>query len=364
MTSSGIGVERFVRGLIAWRWLLLLVALAAAAVCYTPAQQLSLDRSIENMFAPGDPILEPYGRLKQAFGANDIVLAAYVDPHLMTSAGLARLGRLTAQLQQVPGVSAVLSLNNGPLGDRVADADNPFGRALVELFEGYTIGADHQTTAVVCLLDPAVSQAEVVDGLRAIVTAHDPTGTIVGEPVMVVDGFRLLDADGRRLGRISLVLLVAFFYQLVLGELPCPLCLLQRGAFVALGMGFLLNIRFGSSTAHYGIILIGAVIGAATSLRQVLLHIKPGDAGYGSGLLGLHFYSWALIAFMASIVYAGVLLFIEAGNHRDENAMQDGFGRAALWLFLLVAGNLVSTLLECGIGPCADNPTGYLWLQG
>ncbi len=42
---------------------------------------------------------------------------------------------------------------------------------------------------------------------------------------------------------ISGVLLVAFIYQLVLGELPCPLCLLQRGAFVALGLGFLFNIR-------------------------------------------------------------------------------------------------------------------------
>jgi disulfide bond formation protein DsbB len=167
------------------------------------------------------------------------------------------------------------------------------------------------------------------------------------------------------LAGVSLVLLVAFIYQLVLGELPCPLCLLQRGAFVALGMGFLLNIRFGPSTAHYGIILIGAVIGAVISSRQVLLHLKPGDTGFGSALLGLHFYSWALIAFMASIVYAGILLFIEAGTHRDENAKQDGLGRAVLWLFLLVvAGNLVSTLLECGVGPCADNPTSYLWLQG
>ena len=167
------------------------------------------------------------------------------------------------------------------------------------------------------------------------------------------------------LAGVSLVLLVAFFYQLVLGELPCPLCLLQRGAFVALGMGFLLNIRFGFSTAHYGIVLISAVTGAATSMRQVLLHIKPGDSGYGSTLLGLHFYSWALVAFAAYVIYAGILLFVEAGNRRAENPTQDGLGRAALWLFLLVvAGNLVSTLLECGVGPCADNPTSYLWLQG
>ncbi|HEX3065604.1 MAG TPA: hypothetical protein VHQ39_08980, partial [Dongiaceae bacterium] len=130
-------------------------------------------------------------------------------------------------------------------------------------------------------------------------------------------------------------------------------------------IGFLLNIRFGSSTAHYGIVLISAVIGAATSSRQMLLHFKPGDTGFGSALLGLHFYTWGLVAFMAYVVYTGILLFIEAGNHREENPVQDGLGRAALWLFLLVvAGNLVSTLLECGVGPCADNPTGYLWLQG
>ena len=44
---------------------------------------------------------------------------------------------------------------------------------------------------------------------------------------------------------ISLILTVAFFYQLALGELPCPLCLLQRAGFIAVGMGFLFNMRLG-----------------------------------------------------------------------------------------------------------------------
>lgn len=163
---------------------------------------------------------------------------------------------------------------------------------------------------------------------------------------------------------VSTILLVAFFYQLVFGELPCPLCLLQRGAFVAAGIGFMLNIRFGSSPAHYGLVLLGAVIGAGTSARQVLLHIKPGDAGYGSALLGMHFYTWALVAFVGFIAYTGLLLFIESDRRPDTTAPY-GLSRAGLWLFLLViAGNLVSTLLECGVGPCADNPVGYLWLQG
>ena len=72
-------------------------------------------------------------------------------------------------------MAAVLSINGGPLGDEIANADNPLSRAFVELFEGYTIGADRQTTAVVCLLDAgtAASQAQIVDSLRAIVERHD-----------------------------------------------------------------------------------------------------------------------------------------------------------------------------------------------
>ncbi len=111
----------------------------------------------------------------------------------------------------MPGVAAVLSLTGTPLGERIADADNPLARSMLELFSGYTIGADRQTTAVVCLLDSQspVSQSTIVDRLRAAALAHDPSGTVVGEPVMVVDGFRLLEADGRRLGRVSLALLMA-----------------------------------------------------------------------------------------------------------------------------------------------------------
>jgi hypothetical protein len=43
------------------------------------------------------------------------------------------------------------------------------------------------------------------------------------------------------------------------------------------------------------------------------------------------------------------------------------FANALVIIFiLLVAGNLISTLFECGIGPCADDPVryeGWLWLR-
>ena len=77
---------------------------------------------------------------------------------------------------------------------------------------------------------------------------------------------------------ISGVLLVAFYWQLAYDELPCPLCLLQRVAFTALAVGPILTIRHGPKPQHYGLVVIGALLGAAISARQMLLHIMPGDA--------------------------------------------------------------------------------------
>jgi hypothetical protein len=111
--------------------------------------------------------------------------------------------------------------------------------------------------------------------------------------------------------------------------------------------------------------LASGLLGAGTALRQVLQHIAPGDAGYGAPLLGVHFYTWAFVAFAASILYVAFLLFMEA---REEVPARRAGGprlleRLALWLFVLVVGaNLVSTLLECGFGACAHNPTFYEWL--
>ncbi|HYY38171.1 MAG TPA: disulfide bond formation protein B, partial [Xanthobacteraceae bacterium] len=101
---------------------------------------------------------------------------------------------------------------------------------------------------------------------------------------------------------IALVLLVAFAAQLLLHELPCPLCLLQRIQFAMLAVGPILNVRFGLRPSHYAVSLLTAVTGAAFSARQILLHVMPGDPGYGSALLGYHYYTWAFIGFAVAII--------------------------------------------------------------
>jgi disulfide bond formation protein DsbB len=169
------------------------------------------------------------------------------------------------------------------------------------------------------------------------------------------------------LGRyaIALVLVIAFAAQLLLNELPCPLCLLQRIQFAMLAVGPILNLRFGPRPSHYAVSLFTAIAGAAFATRQILLHIMPGDPGYGSALLGYHYYSWAFIGFAVAILaFAAMLLF--DGQFRDDGKQQPAgaFARAAVWLMIaLTALNVVSTLLECGFDACPDNPLGYELLK-
>jgi disulfide bond formation protein DsbB len=107
------------------------------------------------------------------------------------------------------------------------------------------------------------------------------------------------------------VLAAAFAAQLWLDELPCPLCLLQRLQFALVAVGPLLNIRCGARPGHYALSLLAAMLGAAVALRQILLHILPGDPGYGSAILGYHYYTWALIGFALAMLLIAAMLLME-----------------------------------------------------
>ena len=163
----------------------------------------------------------------------------------------------------------------------------------------------------------------------------------------------------------AFALYFAFGWQIAFNELPCPLCMLQRAGFVAAGLGLLLNIRFGTHPAHYGAAILGAGVGAAASLRQVLLHIVPGSGAYGSALFGYHFYTWAFIGQTALIAYCALAMLLEArGGTSAASPDPSTASRSAVWAFIgAVVLMLVAGFAECGIGPCPDNPTGY-WLFG
>ncbi|AZC38246.1 disulfide bond formation protein B [Pseudomonas chlororaphis] len=160
---------------------------------------------------------------------------------------------------------------------------------------------------------------------------------------------------------ISVSLIIAFYYQLFQHELPCPLCLLQRVGMITIGFGFLMNVRFGIRSAHYGVALFGSLLTGAIASRQVFLHILPGDPGYGVTLFGLHFYTWAVVSALAAIIFISGLLLLKSWEQPSPTKQQAHFfGKLAMGVFIfLIAANLVSTVLECGAGECEANPTYY-----
>ena len=161
---------------------------------------------------------------------------------------------------------------------------------------------------------------------------------------------------------MTAVLLIGFILQFVLNELPCPLCLLQRIGFVMVAFGFMLNVVYGPQSRHYGVILIGALYGVATSLRQVSLHVIPGTPGYGSPIFGMHYYTWAFVLFTATIFAVAVILILTNKAESLEPYKMTNLGRiACLLAIVVVALNALATFVECGPYQCPDNPVSY-WL--
>lgn len=181
--------------------------------------------------------------------------------------------------------------------------------------------------------------------------------TVFMKPLMQI--VNLLNALG-----IVLILLMAFVFQFVFKELPCPLCLLQRAGFLITAIGFLLNLRFGLRPSHYALSLLGALFTAFVALRQIALHVLPGSGGYGLSIFGLHMYTWSFIISMAIVLFNTMILGVDTQYQKQKRhivvikpIMHAVFG---LLLFLALT-NCIAIVAECGLKECPDNPTAYLW---
>jgi predicted RND superfamily exporter protein len=336
----------FIDWLIAWRWPLLIIGLALGAATYLPARRLSFDQSLENMFAADDPLLVPYRRLTRTFGGNEIALAAYVDPNLLTDEGMARLEQATAALRAVRGVSAVQSLATTPLGRGIADANNPLARNLLDLFEGYTIGEDRRTAAVICLLEPKeqtkTPRVETVDQLRAVIERY-PQGTLAGEPVMIVDGFRYLEADGRLLLTLSTLLLVLVILLCFrsLRWVIAPIAVMQLTIWMtqALLVGLQLQLSMVSSMLSAIITVVGVatVVHIVVQFREERARGLERTAAFRAAAIGLA--GPILSACLTDTVACSSLLLARVGPVQDFGLMNAiGLTLVLVSLILLMPG--------------------------
>ena len=155
---------------------------------------------------------------------------------------------------------------------------------------------------------------------------------------------------------LSGVMIAAFGVQIFLEEQPCPLCYLQRLAMTGIGVGVLMNLRFGVKTKHYGVALLSCVFGGLVALRQTALHICPGDPTFGSPILGMDLWIWSFLVFVSAITYIAFLLFFYDPELAHQKIQKMNiFSKCVTWIFVIVTvGNVLSALHSCGLGPCLD----------
>jgi disulfide bond formation protein DsbB len=167
---------------------------------------------------------------------------------------------------------------------------------------------------------------------------------------------------------IAAVLTAAAVMQYAYGELPCPLCLLQRVAMLGVCFGLMQNFRNGFSDRNLGYSLLFSVFLLIVSVRQTLLDIypRPGHEYVGSAVLGLHMPVWSIIIAVALITAFALKLCIvgtEDGSLPPDR--KSPYGRLAALLSLYVIGlallNLGSVAVQCGLGEC--HTTGYALLK-
>jgi predicted RND superfamily exporter protein len=393
--------SRIVDFLVLARWPLFALAMVIAALAWYPAQQVRFDRSVENMFAPDDPLLPPYQRLKRDFGGNEIVMAVYQDDYFFSAdgSGIRRNAELASRLKAVPGVRDVLSLaqvndllEKLQAGKKAASLFNLFGSKKKEepfkgpailhpsdplaaryrdLFSGYTHSADGKTAAVVCMLEPAaflpsplVGEGPGVRGQNSTSAGenHDPRratikqlesiiqnppgglrpGVVTGEPVMVSEGFALLEEDGRRLGTWTTLLLgltILVFFRSI-RWLLVPIVTVQwtllvtRAALVLSGLQ--LSMVSSMLTAVVTVIGVATVMHLTIDIRERRAHGSSPLEAFRQAAGPL---AWPILgAILTDVVGFGSLWWADVGPVQDFGTM-------------MVVGSLVVIPAVCLIVP-------------
>jgi disulfide bond formation protein DsbB len=162
------------------------------------------------------------------------------------------------------------------------------------------------------------------------------------------------------------ILTAAMVMQYALGEIPCPLCLLQRFAMFGCCFGIVLQLRSGTSERGSGISLIFITLLLVISVRQTLqdLFPRPGHEYVGSAIFGIHMPVWSVFIAVALLLGFAIRLALFGGPRSTPEAEGAPMHRLTQGLVIYVvcicAINFLSVVVQCGMGEC--HTSGYLFL--
>jgi disulfide bond formation protein DsbB len=164
------------------------------------------------------------------------------------------------------------------------------------------------------------------------------------------------------------ILTVAMILQYYGGEIPCPLCLLQRVAMFGVCFGIILHFHHGYSAQNTGISMLFALFLLIVSARQTLLDIypRPGHSYIGGAILGLHMPIWSVVIAMAILTAFAIKLAVLGGEDLRDTQPSPVLARIArlLVLYMVTIGliNFASVVVQCGLDAC--HTSGYRLLGG
>lgn len=350
---------------IGLRWPLLAIGVIAGVAALWGGQQLEFDRSIENMFSPGDPLIPPYRKFNATFGGNEIIMGVYREPDLYAADGeaMARLTEFRLRLEALEGVCEVLALDRPPIDKFVLDPNSNTGHEVLKLFAGFTHDADLDIAALPIQLEPGLdNREELVETIRQMF-AEMPGGMITGEPVMVVDGFDYVEQDGARLGwattlLLGLVILLAFrsLRWVVIALLVVQLTLWSTQSLLA-AIGMQLSMVSSMLTAIVTVIGVATVIHLITRFRQ---YRGEGDEPREALARSVHWLAapvfWACVT---DAVGFCSLLITKVGPVHDFGIMMSvGALLVPIAAFLLLPGMILSG--RWGVDPAQVWGEGFL----
>jgi disulfide bond formation protein DsbB len=166
---------------------------------------------------------------------------------------------------------------------------------------------------------------------------------------------------------LAAALTAAMVMQYAFGEIPCPLCLLQRYAMFGCCFGIVTQLRSTNSQRGAGIGAIFALMLLVISARQTLLDLipRPGHAYVGSSVFGMHMPVWSVLIAVALLAgFAARLALFGAPRSCAPHASRpmDVLTRyITLYVVLICAVNFASVVVQCGTGEC--HTTGYALLS-
>jgi disulfide bond formation protein DsbB len=153
---------------------------------------------------------------------------------------------------------------------------------------------------------------------------------------------------------LAAILTAAMVMQYAFGEIPCPLCLLQRFAMFGCCFGLVQQLR---SSLIFSILLL------VISVRQTLLDLlpRPGHEYVGSAIIGIHMPVWSVLIAVALLLGFAVRLALFGGPRSAPeeggsmiHRLTQGF---TIYVIFICAINFISVVAQCGLGEC--HTSGY-----